>query len=65
MILQKKKNKLLIQTAYLPAETVDSAEPEKDTEKNDPPEVRKEEAPDKCKKYTREDFLARRHGKER
>src|ERR1041384_486855 len=47
------------------AETEDGAEPEKDTEKNDPPEVREEEAPDKHKKYTREDFLARRHGKER
>ena len=47
------------------AETEDDAEPEKDAEKNDPPEVREEEAPDKCKKYTREDFIARRHGKER
>ena len=47
------------------AETEDGAEPEKDTEKNDPPEVREEEAPDKRKKYTREEFLARRHGKER
>src|SRR4051812_22216591 len=47
------------------AETVDGAEPEKDAEKNDPPKVREEEAPDKRKKYTREDFLARRHGKER
>ena len=47
------------------AETEDGAEPEKDAEKNDPPEVREEEAPDKRNKYTREDFLARRHGKER
>src|SRR4051812_13341816 len=47
------------------AETEDGAEPEKDAEKNDPPEVRKEEAPDKRKKYSREEFLARRHGKER
>src|SRR3954462_4790107 len=47
------------------AETEDGAEPEKDAEKNDPPEVREEEAPDKRKKYTREDFIARRHGKER
>ena len=46
------------------AETEDGAEPEKDAEKNDPPQVREEEAPDK-RKYTREDFLARRHGKER
>src|SRR3954470_20716162 len=30
-----------------------------------PPKVQKEEAPDKRKKYTREDFVARRHGKER
>src|SRR3954463_16228285 len=29
------------------AETEDGAEPEKDAEKNDPPEVREEEAPDK------------------
>src|SRR4051812_2733592 len=36
------------------AETEDGDEPEK----NDPPEVREEEAPDKRKKYTREDFLA-------
>ena len=35
------------------AETEDAAEPEKYAEKNDPPEVREEEAPDKCKKYTR------------
>src|SRR4051812_32343620 len=47
------------------AETEDGADPEKDGEKNDPPEVREEEAPDKRKKYTREDFIARRHGKER
>src|SRR3954463_16081461 len=47
------------------AETKDDAEPEKDAEKNDPPEVREEEAPNKHKKYTREDFLERRHGKER
>src|SRR4051812_4448512 len=47
------------------AETEDGAEPEKDIEKNDPPEVREEEAPDKRKKYTREEFIARRHGKER
>src|SRR3954469_20464917 len=47
------------------AETEGGAEPEKDAEKNDPPEVREEEAPDKRKKYTREDFLARRHEKER
>src|SRR3954470_18011802 len=40
------------------AETEDGAEPEKDAEKNDPLEVREEEAPDKRKKYTREDFLA-------
>src|ERR1043165_7537320 len=46
------------------AETEDGAEPEKDAEKNDPPEVREEEAPDKRKKHTREEFLARRHGKE-
>src|ERR1041385_243225 len=39
------------------AETEDGAEPEKDSEKNDPPEVREEEAPDKRKKYTREDFI--------
>src|SRR4051812_29031036 len=47
------------------AETGDGAEPEKDAEKNDAPEVCEEEAPDKRKKYTREEFLARRHGKER
>ena len=47
------------------AETEDGVEPEKDAEKNDPPEVREEEAPDKRKKYSREEFLARRHGKER
>src|SRR4051812_25193847 len=47
------------------AETEDDAEPEKDADKNDPPEVREEEAPDKRKKYTGEDFIARRHGKER
>src|ERR1041385_1113536 len=47
------------------AETEDGAEPEEDKEKNDPPEVREEEAPDKRKKYTREYFIARRHGKER
>src|SRR4051812_26865960 len=47
------------------AETKDGAEPEKDAEKNDPPEVREEEAPDKRKKHTREDFIARIHGKER
>src|SRR4051812_29027407 len=47
------------------AETEDGAEREKEAEKIDPPEVREEEAPDKRKKYTREDFLARRHGKER
>src|SRR4051812_15914417 len=47
------------------AETEDDAEPEKDGEKNDPPEVREEEAPNKRKKYTIEDFIARRHGKER
>src|SRR3954462_11800222 len=47
------------------AETEDGVEPDKDSEKNDPPEVREEEAPDKRKKYTREDFLARRHRKER
>src|ERR1044072_595489 len=46
-------------------ETEDGAKPEKDAKKNDPPEVREEEAPDKRKKYTREDFLARKHGKER
>src|SRR3954464_3419417 len=46
------------------AETEDGAELEKYAENNDPPEVREEEAPDKRKKYTREDFLARRHGKE-
>ena len=45
------------------AETIDGAEPEKDTEKNDPPEVREEEAPDKRKKYTREEFLARNMGR--
>ena len=38
-------------------ETEDGAEPVKDVEKNDPP--------DKRKKYTREEFLARRHAKER
>ena len=47
------------------AETEDVAEPEKDNEKNDPPKVQEEEAPVKRKKYTREDFLARIHGKER
>src|SRR3954471_9761696 len=47
------------------AETEDDAEPEKYVEKDDPPEVREEEAPDKRKKYTREDFIARRHGMER
>ena len=47
-------------------ETEDSVEPEeKDKEKDDPPDVREEEAPNKHKKYTREDFIARRHGKER
>src|SRR4051812_13665368 len=46
------------------AENEDGAEPEKDAVKNDPPEVREEEAPDNRKKYTREDFIARRHGKE-
>src|SRR3954463_15886419 len=47
------------------AETEDGAEPKKDAEKNDPPKVREEEASDKREKYTREDFIARRHGKER
>ena len=48
------------------AETKDGAEPEgKDNEKNDPPEVREEEAPDKRKRYTKEDFIARKHGKEK
>src|SRR3954471_24136091 len=48
------------------AETKDGADPEdKDNEKNDPPEVREEEAPDKRKRYTKEDFIARKHGKER
>ena len=46
------------------AETEDGAEPDKDNEKNDPPEVQEEEAPGKRKKYSREDFIARRHGKE-
>ena len=32
------------------AKTEDGAEPEKDAKKNDPPEVREEEAPDKRKK---------------
>ena len=52
-------------TSTFDAETEDGAEPEKDAEKNDPPEVQEEEAPDKRNKYTREDFIARRHGKER
>ena len=47
------------------AETEDGAEPDKDNEKNDPPEVQEEEAPDKHKRYTREDFVAIRHGKKR
>ena len=47
------------------AETEDGSEPDKDNEKNDPPEVQEEEAPDKRKRYTREDFVARKHGKER
>ena len=47
------------------AETEDGAEPDKDNEKIDPPEIREEEAPDKRKIYTREDFVARKHGKER
>src|SRR3954463_3352146 len=47
------------------AETEDGAELEKDAEKNDPPGVQEEEAPDKRKKYTREDFVTIRHGKER
>ena len=47
------------------AETEDGAELEKDTKKNNPPEVREEEAPDKRNKSTREDFIARRHVKER
>src|SRR3954463_10857834 len=38
------------------AEAEDGVEPEKDAEKNDPPEVREEESPDKRKKYTREDL---------
>src|SRR3954463_8241854 len=59
---------LLIQTRYISTsnvETEDGVEPEKDAENIDPPEVREEEAPDKRKKYTREDFIARIHGKER
>src|ERR1041385_5201488 len=48
------------------AKTEDDAEPEeKGTEKDDSPEVREEETPDKRKKYSREDFIARRHWKER
>ena len=47
------------------AETEDGAESDKDNEKNDPLEVQEEEAPGKRKRYTREDFVARRHGKER
>ena len=47
------------------AETEDGAEPGNDNEKNDPPEEREEEAPDKRNRYTKEDFIARRHGKER
>ncbi|KAI5015687.1 hypothetical protein ZWY2020_057077 [Hordeum vulgare] len=47
------------------AETEDGVEPDKDNEKIDPPEMREEEAPHKCKRYTREDFVARKHGKER
>ena len=35
------------------AESEDGVEPEKDAEKNDPPQVREEEALDKRKKYTR------------
>src|SRR4051812_37205273 len=46
-------------------ETEDGAKPKKDNEKNDPPKVQEEEAPDKRKKYTREDFIARRHGNQR
>src|SRR3954469_2636055 len=45
-------------------ETEDGAEPEKDAENNDHPRFVKKK-PDKRKKYTREDFLARRNGKER
>src|SRR3954463_1954460 len=47
------------------AETEDGAKPEKDVEKNDPPEVQEEEVSDKRKNYTGEDFIARRHEKER
>ena len=48
------------------AETEDGAEPEgNNNEKNDLPKVREEEAPDKRKRYTKEDFIARKHGKER
>ena len=46
------------------AKTEDGAEPDNDNEKNDPPEVQEEEAPDKCKRYTKEDFIARKHGKD-
>src|SRR4051812_19262989 len=46
-------------------ETEDGVEPEKYNEKNDRPEVQEEEALDKRKKYSREDFIPIRHGKER
>ncbi|KAI5022491.1 hypothetical protein ZWY2020_059221 [Hordeum vulgare] len=47
------------------AETKDGAESDKDNEKIDPPEIRQEEAPNKRKRYTREDFVTRKLGKQR
>src|ERR1041385_2919263 len=44
------------------AETEGGDKPDKDNEKDDPPEVREEEAPNERKRYTREDFIARKHG---
>ena len=65
MILRLLKNLLLIQiTSISDAETEDGDEPD-NNEKNDPPEVEEEEAPDKHKSYTKEDFIARKHGKEK
>ena len=56
---------LILIVSTFDAETEDGAEPDNDNEKNDPPELQEEEASDKRKRYTREDFIARRHGKER
>jgi hypothetical protein len=50
------------------AETESGNEHDNDNDKNDPPDEEEEEAPDKRsknKRYDKEDFIARRHDKER